>query len=132
MLKAFSMRLGEVSVTRAELEGVVKGLQIAWNEGMRRIVVQTDSQTAIKLVKEASNRHPHFILVQEARRLLAMDWQVELRHVYREGNFVADYLASAGHRIQQGVYLYDEPDSLLNYWLFYDLVGIETSRMIVS
>ncbi|CAL1389137.1 unnamed protein product [Linum trigynum] len=102
LIRAFSMKLGEVSITRAELEGIVKGLQVAWNEGLRCIVVHTDSQTAIKLIKEAENRHRHFLLVQEARRLLALDWQVQLLHVYREGNFVADYLASAGHKLQQG------------------------------
>ncbi|CAL1377203.1 unnamed protein product [Linum trigynum] len=132
LIRAFSMKLGEVSITRSELEGIVKGLQVAWNEGLRCIIVQTDSQTAIKLIKEAENRHPHFLLVQEARRLLALDWQVQLLHVYREGNFVTDYLASAGHKVQQGIHFLEEPDPMLKYWLYFDLIGVETPRMVVS
>ncbi|CAI0544574.1 unnamed protein product [Linum tenue] len=128
LIRAFSMKLGEVSITRAELEGIVKGLKVAWDEGLGCLVVQT----AIKLIREAENRHPHFLLVQEARRMLALDWQVQLIHVYREGNFVADYLASAGHKLQQGLHFVDEPDPILNYWLLYDLIGVETSRLVVS
>ncbi|CAI0549874.1 unnamed protein product, partial [Linum tenue] len=132
LVRAFSMKLGEASIKRAELEGLVKGLQVAWNEGLRCIMVQTDSQTAIKLIKESDNRHPHFLLVQEARRLLALNWQVQLLHIYREGNFIADYLASAGHKLLQGFHFLEEPDPTLNYWMYFDFIGVETPRMVVS
>ncbi|CAI0430385.1 unnamed protein product [Linum tenue] len=130
LVRAFSMKLGEASITRVELEGLVKGLQVVWNEGFRRVMVQTDSQTAIKLIKESDNRHPHFRLVQEARRLLALNWQVQLLHIYREGNFFADYLASVGHQLQQRFHFLEAPDPMLNYWLYFNLIGVETSRLV--
>ncbi|CAI0429560.1 unnamed protein product [Linum tenue] len=58
LIRAYSMKLGEVSITRAELEGIVKGLKVAWDEGIRCLIVQTDSQTAIKLIREAEPASP--------------------------------------------------------------------------
>ncbi|CAL1367079.1 unnamed protein product [Linum trigynum] len=91
ILKAFAGNIGEVSITRAELEGMVHGLKMAWDEGFRRVVLQTDSQAAIRLIEGAEERTPHFLAVQSARRLLDRDWQVRLVHVFREGNYAADY-----------------------------------------
>ncbi|CAN1194204.1 hypothetical protein LINPERHAP2_LOCUS42433 [Linum perenne] len=49
-LAAFSMNLGICSITRAELRGVMTGLQIAWDRGFRRIIVQLDSRVAVQLL----------------------------------------------------------------------------------
>ncbi|CAN1121084.1 Putative ribonuclease H protein At1g65750 [Linum perenne] len=49
-LAAFSMNLGICSITRAELRGAMTGLQIAWDRGFRRIIVQLDSRVAVQLL----------------------------------------------------------------------------------
>ncbi|CAN1135777.1 Putative ribonuclease H protein At1g65750 [Linum perenne] len=42
-LAAFSENLGICSITRAELRGVVSGLQLAWDRGYRKVQLQIDS-----------------------------------------------------------------------------------------
>ncbi|CAN1241241.1 hypothetical protein LINPERPRIM_LOCUS4882 [Linum perenne] len=38
------MNLGNCSITRAEWKGVVSGLQLAWEQGYRKIQLQLDSR----------------------------------------------------------------------------------------
>ncbi|CAI0393757.1 unnamed protein product [Linum tenue] len=98
--------------------------------GIRKLIVQTDSQTAIRLITTAGLRHPHSAMIQEARRLLAQEWEVELLHVFREGNVVADYLASLGHGLPPGDHIINTPYHMLSYWLYYDLLGVSLPRLI--
>ncbi|CAI0549764.1 unnamed protein product [Linum tenue] len=77
--------------------------------GFRQVQVQTDSLSAIQLIGSAGERHPHLALVSKVRRLQALEWQVEVVHVYREGNVVADYLASLGHGRSPGDHFVDAP-----------------------
>ncbi|CAI0421512.1 unnamed protein product [Linum tenue] len=41
------MNLGMCSITRAELRGVMEGLQLAWDMGFRRVRVELDSRCAV-------------------------------------------------------------------------------------
>ncbi|CAI0502095.1 unnamed protein product [Linum tenue] len=100
--------------------------------GLRHVQVQTDSHIAIQLVEGAGERHPHLALVSEVRRLLALDWQVEVIHVFREGNVVADYLASLGHSRPPGFHFVDTQCPVLNYWLLFDCMGVSTPRLVCN
>ncbi|CAI0375604.1 unnamed protein product [Linum tenue] len=51
-IKAFDVNLGGGSITHAELRGIAHGLRIAWDEGLRKVLLQTDSTTAISLLKD--------------------------------------------------------------------------------
>ncbi|CAI0475113.1 unnamed protein product [Linum tenue] len=59
------------------------------------------------------------MVVSEIRRILQRDWQVRIEHVFREGNAVADFLASTGHSIPPGVHIINQPSSMLNYCFFF-------------
>ncbi|CAL1394760.1 unnamed protein product [Linum trigynum] len=131
-LKAFAVNLGRGSVTHAELAGIVQGLRLAWETGYNRIEVHTDSSTAVKLIQTAADHNPHRGLIAAARQLLSLDWQVRITHVFREENFVADYLASEGHSLSLGVHVFENPSPMLRYWLYFDNAGIETPRLINS
>ncbi|CAL1380766.1 unnamed protein product [Linum trigynum] len=52
MMKAFAMNLGEISITRVELEGIVHGMCLAWAQGYMKIMVHTESQIVIHLLRE--------------------------------------------------------------------------------
>ncbi|CAN1291551.1 Putative ribonuclease H protein At1g65750 [Linum perenne] len=91
---AYSMNLGACSITRTEMRGAIKGLTRAWEAGYRRIIVQIDSRAAIALLKgEGDQTHQHGMESAQFQELLRRDWQVLLKHIYREGNHAADYLA---------------------------------------
>ncbi|CAN1752419.1 hypothetical protein LINPERHAP1_LOCUS4724 [Linum perenne] len=84
---------------------------MAWSMGIRRIIVQSDSQTGISLLhREDTDHHDH---------------------VYREANFGADYLANLGHSCKFGLHFLFHPNPVLAQWLRYDLVGGALPRAVL-
>ncbi|CAN1121082.1 Putative ribonuclease H protein At1g65750 [Linum perenne] len=106
------MNLGICSITRAELRGAMTGLQIAWDRGFRRIIVQLDSRVAVQL--------------------LLGGWMIKVEHIYREGNRAADYLAGIGHALPIGVHDVSSFDPCLSHHLLYDLLGISQTRLVMN
>ncbi|CAI0405948.1 unnamed protein product [Linum tenue] len=129
-LKAFTANLGGGSITRAELAGIVYGLDLAWEQGARKVILQTDSSTAKNLIDKATPSNIHFTQVAVIRQRLNRNWTVRIDHVFREANFATDYLASMGHSQSIGVHILDRPDTKLLYWLMFDRVGGETPRFV--
>ena len=43
------MKIGESSVTMAELWGLYQGLNLAWNVGIRRLLVEVDSSCVAQM-----------------------------------------------------------------------------------
>ncbi|CAI0376683.1 unnamed protein product [Linum tenue] len=128
--EAFSMNLGGGSITHAELMGVLQGLKCAWNLGIRKLELRTDSRTALALVTTAAPRHPHYRSVIQICRMLERDWEVRLKHTFREGNVVANFLAATEHHRPLGTHLIGSPCPELCHWLMYDLVGSQTPRLV--
>ncbi|CAN1262126.1 hypothetical protein LINPERPRIM_LOCUS11159, partial [Linum perenne] len=64
-------------------------------------------------------------------RLLAnRDWEVRLKHIYKEDNHLADYLAGKGHNLGLGKHSVDLSDSELQRWARYDEVRSTERRLI--
>ncbi|CAN1121366.1 Putative ribonuclease H protein At1g65750 [Linum perenne] len=95
---------------RAELRGIIDGMLLAWEKGVRKLVIQTDSRAAVEI--------------------LLNDSDLAHRHVYREANFAADYLATVGHDLDLGTHVFLYPDTKLLYWIRYDLMGVSIPRLI--
>ncbi|CAL1393582.1 unnamed protein product [Linum trigynum] len=96
-LAAVASNLGMCTITRAELRGVVEGLQLAWNLEHHRIRVDLDSQCAVQLLSSPdASDHQHATIIHRFSELLRLDWEVTIHHTYREGNNCADFLATAG------------------------------------
>ncbi|CAN1827514.1 Putative ribonuclease H protein At1g65750 [Linum perenne] len=130
---AFSINLGRCSITRAELRGVIGGLNRAWDVRARRVMVQVDSQVAIALISETGVPcHQHAGEVITIRKLLQRDWEVTISYIYREGNQAADYLANIGHGLPPGTHSINDSDSTLCYFLRRDCMGISEPRIISS
>ncbi|CAN1184989.1 Putative ribonuclease H protein At1g65750 [Linum perenne] len=58
------------------------------------------------------------------------DWTIVLRHTYREGNHVADYLTSIGYDYPLGSHTVHFSDCNLIYFVRYDCMGISETRLI--
>lgn len=48
-VSGFCMKIGESSVTMAELWGLYQGLNLAWNVGIRRLLVEVDSRCVAQM-----------------------------------------------------------------------------------
>ncbi|CAN1199163.1 Putative ribonuclease H protein At1g65750 [Linum perenne] len=116
---------------RAELRGIIDGMHRAWEKGVRKLMIQTDSRAAVEILPNDSDlAHRHASLVEQFRSLRNRDWVISTHHVYREANFAADYLANIGHDLHLGTHVFLYPDNQLLYWLRYDLMGVSTPRLI--
>ncbi|CAN1746338.1 Putative ribonuclease H protein At1g65750 [Linum perenne] len=93
--------------------------QIAWEPGPNEwITVNTDGSVLKQESKAAAGG-------------IIREWRVEIRHVYREANKVADFLANQGHLFPFGTHLFPLSDCNLGHILRYDCLGISEPRFIL-
>ncbi|CAN0892515.1 hypothetical protein LINGRAHAP2_LOCUS17581, partial [Linum grandiflorum] len=57
----------------------------------------------------------HTVLVLQFKELCSCEWKVQIFHIYREANNVADYLAKLGHSFSYGMHLFDSLDRSLSH-----------------
>ncbi|CAN1127664.1 Putative ribonuclease H protein At1g65750, partial [Linum perenne] len=124
-LQAFAINLGTCSITRAEIRGALEGIRLAWLTGFKKVEVQMDSLAANPVIS-----HQHVIEVFEFRDWVSKDWEIKLKHVYREGNPVADFLAQLGHKLPRGCHSIPLSDCNLAYHVRYDCMGISEPRLV--
>ncbi|CAN1156116.1 Putative ribonuclease H protein At1g65750 [Linum perenne] len=131
-IAAFSMNIGKCSITRAELRGAISGLKCAWDIGLRKVELQVDSSVVTKLFQEEGiPTHQHSMEVMDFQDLMRREWDIKVRHVYREGNRAADFLASLGFNITLGYHSIVPSDPRLGLHLRYDCIGITEPRSIL-
>ncbi|CAN0915453.1 hypothetical protein LINGRAHAP2_LOCUS29139, partial [Linum grandiflorum] len=62
--RAYSINMGRCSITLAELRGIIDGMEIAWNQGCRKLLIQTDSVWVVKLLRSRDmDDHQHAALI---------------------------------------------------------------------
>lgn len=130
-LCGFGFNIGESSILHAEIIGISYGLQFAWNMGFRRVIAESDSLTAIKLITQEQNIsfHPLAHLIEDCRKLLSLDWYCSLFHIYRERNFSADALAKKSHGLEfEEFTIWDSPPWKVVPFLNKDKLGIAFKR----
>jgi ribonuclease HI len=88
---------GEVVFSKvAEYEGLLKGLEKSLELGATEIIIRSDSQLLVRqLLGQYKVKAPHIIpLVQKAKTLLASFKKIEVTHIPREENTLADALCN--------------------------------------
>ncbi|CAN1173812.1 Putative ribonuclease H protein At1g65750 [Linum perenne] len=99
----FTNHIGRGSSFQAELLALRDGLSLIWTLGYRRVQVESDCLAVIELVTDTDiQNHTHAVLGYEIKELLTRNWDCTLKHVYREGNIVADLLAGQSHADERG------------------------------
>lgn len=93
--------LGISECLHAELQAILKGLELAWSCGIRRLVCHTDSLMVFRLLAQPvgyAHTYATIIEVVLVREKLQMEWEVALQHNLREGNECADFMAKMGNQ----------------------------------
>ncbi|CAN1156836.1 hypothetical protein LINPERHAP2_LOCUS21179 [Linum perenne] len=62
--------------------------------------------------------------------MLDRDLMIKVEHIYREGNWSADYLAGLGHALPIGVHDVSNFDPCFSHHLLYELLGISQTRLV--
>ena len=127
----FVLNIGRCSAPLAELWGVYYGLYIAWERRITQLEVEVDSELVVGFLKTGvSERHPLSSLVRLCHGFLSKDWRVEVSHVYREANRLADGLANYAFSLPFGFQFLEvvppEVDSLLSD----DVIGSARPRQV--
>lgn len=89
-------RMGVVTNNVAEYEGLLKGLEKSLELGASEICIKSDSQLLVRqILGEYKVKAPHIVpLVERAKKLLSGFKKVEISHIPREENTVADALCN--------------------------------------
>ncbi|GKV49295.1 hypothetical protein SLEP1_g56052 [Rubroshorea leprosula] len=128
-ISGFTVNVGSASIFIAELWGLREGLRLCKALGLSRVVAELDYLMAVRFInnnRDPDNLSAAFIL---DIRLLMRDFQARvLQHTLREGNAVADFLASMGHSSQLGLRVIDSPPDGLRYILVGDQLGASFLR----
>jgi ribonuclease HI len=80
----------------AEYEGLLKGLEKSIELGATELTIKSDSQLLVRQLNgQYKVKAPHIIpLVQKAKKLLVQFKKVEITHIPREQNSMADALCN--------------------------------------
>ena len=69
-----------------ELMVICMCLRLVWARGFRRVLCETDSTEAVRLVYASEVFHWYSAVVIEIKDWLSKDWEVSIKHVLREAN----------------------------------------------
>ncbi|CAN1751199.1 Putative ribonuclease H protein At1g65750 [Linum perenne] len=130
-LGVFAANLGTCTITRAELRAASISLDMAWNMGARKVHLQVDSLVAVRAITglcSDDSRHSHDI--HQIQRMLERNWSVEVHHIYREKNRVADLLAHFGHSLNFGAHFDFTCNSDIERAISADCIGVCFPRLI--
>ncbi|KAK4286480.1 hypothetical protein QN277_003031 [Acacia crassicarpa] len=94
-IAGFSKHIGMCSARSAEEWAILEGLLLAWDLGLKRVIVESD---AAELVNSLSGDYlgSDSLLVVRIREMLARNWSSSICLIPREFNSLADTLAKWG------------------------------------
>lgn len=125
----FYGRLDDCTSLEAELWGIFRGLELVQSQGMDALEIESDSTTAIALISEEAPDHsPHLVLIKECIALMEST-RCTLKHIYHEGNKVADKLANMGVEQDDKWVSHISPPETIIPLLEADMRGVAFERM---
>ncbi|KAK4262634.1 hypothetical protein QN277_028172 [Acacia crassicarpa] len=95
-LFGFFAAIGNCTPLDSEEWAMLKGLQLAWNRGFRNVICESDSKLLVDLLNGGLSNGSQSIVVLQIQQLMRYDWSLQLIHICREQNLVADCLAKDG------------------------------------
>lgn len=97
------------------------GLHQAWDHGFKSLVLETDCQKVVDLLTgNSSSVTTRNVLLNKYKELLGRNWSVEISHIYREANAVADGIANWVLQQPIGQYAHASPPPQLHNQLLAD------------
>ncbi|KAL2471459.1 Uncharacterized protein Adt_39595 [Abeliophyllum distichum] len=94
-IRAFFSFYGDCTILEAELRAILDGIILAQRLGLSVLWVESDSTLAIHCITKGGGPWNIQATLRHIRHLLALDRDT-ITHIFREGNQVADLLASEG------------------------------------
>ncbi|PNY05004.1 ethylene responsive transcription factor 1b [Trifolium pratense] len=115
----------------AEMWGVLEGLRYVRRLGFRKVELNIDSVAVVQVIKSARIQSSQgSALARQIWRMMAMNWEVEVHHTYREANRCADALANMGCNLGYDITIFNSCPIQLSAIFAADNMGITTPRLI--
>lgn len=96
-ITCFISNLGYYSADFAEAWAVLMGFRLAWEKGMDKIIIMSDSNKIIKCLEAKNLESIHggqaINVFLECRKFMKKRWEIKVKHTFREQNIVTDALA---------------------------------------
>lgn len=106
----FSYKLSMIPPAIAELIAIIHMLQLCWIQGYRNIKVVTDCIEVVSLVTRGCDAmHPFKDTVDEARMMIARNWNIVFHPVLRDSNILANRLVKIAHALLGNFCIYEDP-----------------------
>lgn len=95
--------------------------------------MEVDSLCVYDLVVSVNNApNGYYQLILSIQEMLKRDWNVDLKHIYREVNSAADALANYAHSLPLGLYIFSSPSAFINLFVWHDMYGVAYPRLVTS
>lgn len=97
ILGVFSKAMGELWAYEAEVKAILQALIFCKQHQLQHILIESDSTLAVGWISKQENRP--WKLIQDLNLIDALCLEVDsigIKHIYRESNPLADYLAKSG------------------------------------
>ncbi|KAL4295874.1 hypothetical protein GQ457_12G003750 [Hibiscus cannabinus] len=120
----FSRSIGRCSIIMAELWAVLDSLRHSWDLGYRCLRLETDNLEATEIINSTSSAFEDSLLLHDIKGFMSRDWRVQLRHIPRSENSVADKLARMSMGAPIGETLFARPPLKVIPLLEKDLINI--------
>ncbi|KAL4298591.1 hypothetical protein AHAS_Ahas17G0016200 [Arachis hypogaea] len=92
----------------AEMWGIYHGLKIAWDLGLRRIIMESDSTAVVTILNKKEGLHSHLEpLVRSIANLMQKNWELRIENIYREDNKCTNWLAKENLKSLSGCQFID-------------------------
>lgn len=118
--------LGNCTSLEAELWDIYRGLTIIMQKGLSSIEIETDSQTAMELVRDgAAGNSPYQAIIEDANFLLRR-YNCSIQTTPREANQCADALANTGVNQQEHLVFLENPPDCIFSLLIADMVNVSS------
>ncbi|KAJ6683463.1 hypothetical protein OIU85_007176 [Salix viminalis] len=129
----FSSRIQSRSSFEAELVAVREALKLAWDKGLRSVIVESDSESVVDRIRNQIIRQPknklEAIILECQGYVISPDWSCFIQHTYREGNFAADALTKKLLVSESfELHFWNHPPKSLSLILLADMIGMDVPR----
>ncbi|KAJ6370398.1 hypothetical protein OIU76_028636 [Salix suchowensis] len=124
----FSSRVQSGSSFEAELVAVREALKLAWDKGLRRVILESDSESVVNRIRNQTIRQPKNQMeeiILECQGYGSRAWSCFILHTRREGNFAADALTKKLASESFELHVWNHPPESLSLILLADMIGME-------
>ncbi|KAF7808928.1 reverse transcriptase [Senna tora] len=125
--------LGISSPEGAEARGIWCGLNLAWEMGYKKVVIENDCLRIInQITKETNMAHPLHPTIATIKNIISRDWNATMSHCHRNVNTCADKLAKLSLSSCRGLTILDSPPDCISSLVLGDACGLNPPKDLVA